>query len=281
MSAHHWREGEQPVATGGHSCTYATESIIPRYLAYLATAQDFQISKRKAAKGAKVIEVAPVDLARVEIPAPSIVPQRKVVDILDRFDSLTASLTDGLPAEIEARRQQYEYYRDRLLDFPRKAGDTSSMFCILDIGSMSTQTLSVTMAFPSMPRGCISRRGGRRFVPSQKNMRKIERRLSLPNRSNGTRKSAGKLTISRGADGAEAGVGKMIGWIYRVELAVCNLNRSAVCFVMADAARNVPKYVRIGTAHLYTLAFGCQLIFDQPEIRRRSGSSNSDFPLGS
>lgn len=44
-----------------------------------------------------------------------------------------------------------------------------------------------------------------------KNMRKIERRLSLPNRSNGTRKGAGKLTISRGADGAEAGVGKMIG----------------------------------------------------------------------
>ena len=58
-----------------------------------------------------------------------------------------------------------------------------------------------------------------------KNMRKIERRLSLPNRSNGTRKSAGKLTISRGADGAEAGVGKMIGRICRVELAVCNLNR--------------------------------------------------------
>ena len=114
-----------------------------------------------------------------------------------------------------------------------------------------------------------------------KNMRKIERRLSLPNRGNGTRKSAGKLTISRGADGAEAGVGKMIGRIYRVELAVCNLNRSAVCFVMADAARNVPKYVRIGAARLYTLAFGCQLICDQPEIRRRSGSSNSDFPLGS
>lgn len=46
---------------------------------------------------------------------------RKVVDVLDRFDSLTASLTDCLPAEIEARNQQYEYYRDRLLDFPRKA----------------------------------------------------------------------------------------------------------------------------------------------------------------
>ena len=46
---------------------------------------------------------------------------RKVVDVLDRFDSLTASLTDYLPAEIEARNQQYEYYHDRLLNFPRKA----------------------------------------------------------------------------------------------------------------------------------------------------------------
>ena len=76
------------------------------------------------AKGAKVIEVAPVDLARVEIPVPSLETQKKVVDILDRFDALTTSLTDGLPVEIEARHQQYEYYRDRLLDFPRKAVGT-------------------------------------------------------------------------------------------------------------------------------------------------------------
>ena len=78
-----------------------------------------------------------MDLSRVEISAPSIGTQQKVVDILDRFNSLMASLTDGLPAEIEARRAQYGYYRDRLLDFPRKAGATRSMFWILDIGSMS------------------------------------------------------------------------------------------------------------------------------------------------
>ena len=121
-------EGEQPVAISGHFCVYATESIIPIYLAYLATAQDFQISKRKVAKGTKVIEVAPVDLSRVEIPVPCSATQRKVVDILDRFDTLTKSLTDGIPAEIEARRQQYEYYGDRLLDFPRKACATRNMF---------------------------------------------------------------------------------------------------------------------------------------------------------
>ena len=59
-----------------------------------------------------------MDLSRVEIPAPSIGTQQKVVD---RFDTLTKSLNDGIPAEIEARRAQYGYYRDRLLDFPRKA----------------------------------------------------------------------------------------------------------------------------------------------------------------
>ena len=120
------QEGEQPVAISGHSCAYATEGIIPRYLAYLATAQDFQISKRKAAKGAKAIEAAPVDLARVEIPVPSLETRQKVVDILDRFDSLTKSLTDGIPAEVGARRAQYGYYRDRLLDFPRKATEPNS-----------------------------------------------------------------------------------------------------------------------------------------------------------
>ena len=73
------------------------------------------------AKGTKVIEAAPADLARVEIPVPSLETQQKVVEILDRFDTLTKSLTDGIPAEIEARRAQYGYYRDRLLDFPRKA----------------------------------------------------------------------------------------------------------------------------------------------------------------
>lgn len=59
-------------------------------------------------------------VTRLEIPIPSLATQQKVVDILDRFDALTTSLTDGLPAEIEARKAQYAYYRDRLLDFPHK-----------------------------------------------------------------------------------------------------------------------------------------------------------------
>ena len=53
------------------------------------------------------------------IPVPSLEIQQKIVSILDRFDTLCNDLTSGLPAEIAARKKQYEHYRDRLLTFPR------------------------------------------------------------------------------------------------------------------------------------------------------------------
>lgn len=55
-----------------------------------------------------------------KIPIPTLEEQNRIVSILDRFESLTTSLQSGLPAEISARRQQYEYYRDKLLTFKRK-----------------------------------------------------------------------------------------------------------------------------------------------------------------
>ena len=54
------------------------------------------------------------------VPAPPIDQQREIVHLLDKFDLLVNDLTSGLPAEIEARHKQYEYYRDRLLTFPEK-----------------------------------------------------------------------------------------------------------------------------------------------------------------
>ena len=53
------------------------------------------------------------------IPIPPLSEQERIVSILDRFESLTTDLTSGLPAEIKARQQQYEYYRDQLLTFKR------------------------------------------------------------------------------------------------------------------------------------------------------------------
>ena len=60
-------------------------------------------------------------LNELVFPIPSLSEQQRIVDILDRFDKLTTDITAGLPAEIEARRKQYEYYRDQLLTFKQKA----------------------------------------------------------------------------------------------------------------------------------------------------------------
>lgn len=74
-------------------------------------------------KNINVSGFASVDMNKfnkLEFPIPSLEEQHRIVSILDRFESLTTSLQSGLPAEITARRQQYEHYRDKLLTFKRK-----------------------------------------------------------------------------------------------------------------------------------------------------------------
>lgn len=56
-------------------------------------------------------------VSKIAVPVVSLLEQKKIIDTLDRFDTLCNDLTSGLPAEIEARRKQYEYYRDKLLTF--------------------------------------------------------------------------------------------------------------------------------------------------------------------
>ena len=61
-----------------------------------------------------------VDIVKsLEIPIPPLPEQRRIVAILDKFETLVNDLSVGLPAELEARRKQYEYYRDKLLTFDR------------------------------------------------------------------------------------------------------------------------------------------------------------------
>lgn len=57
------------------------------------------------------------ELKKVEIPIPSLDVQNRIVQVLDNFDAVCTDLSSGLPAEIEARQKQYEYYRDKLLTF--------------------------------------------------------------------------------------------------------------------------------------------------------------------
>lgn len=65
-------------------------------------------------------------LSSIRIPIPSHEEQRRIADLLDRFDALVNDITSGLPAEIAARRAQYEHYRDRLLSFPEKVVSRSN-----------------------------------------------------------------------------------------------------------------------------------------------------------
>jgi len=51
------------------------------------------------------------------LPVPSLEVQERLIDVLDHFDAICSDLNIGLPAEIEARKKQYEYYRDMLLTF--------------------------------------------------------------------------------------------------------------------------------------------------------------------
>ena len=68
-------------------------------------------------RGAGVPHVSGEMFNSIELPIPSLQDQQRIVEILDRFDTLCNDLSSGLPAEIEARQKQYEYYRDKLLSF--------------------------------------------------------------------------------------------------------------------------------------------------------------------
>lgn len=61
------------------------------------------------------------DLKSIIIPVPPLELQEKIVAILDRFETLVNDLSEGLPAEIAAVKEQYEYYRNRLLTFKEKS----------------------------------------------------------------------------------------------------------------------------------------------------------------
>ncbi len=108
--------GDGDVAISGHTAIIKHKQN-PLYLAYYFNTKHFFAEKRKLAHGTKVIEVTPNKLLNIPIPLPPLEVQNKIVNILNRFDTLCNDISQGLPAEIEARQKQYEYYRDKLLNF--------------------------------------------------------------------------------------------------------------------------------------------------------------------
>lgn len=86
--------------------------VLNRYLYYYYQMQPWNVSS-----GGTIARLYNDNISKTRIIVPSIEEQIRIISILDRFDSLCNDLTSGLPAEIEARQKQYEYYRDKLLSF--------------------------------------------------------------------------------------------------------------------------------------------------------------------
>lgn len=91
-----------------------------RYVFHVLQASSDRLLVECRKQGGSVNSLVTSRFLKSEIPIPPLERQRHIADTLDRFDALVNSISSGLPAEIAARRKQYEHYRDRLLSFPEK-----------------------------------------------------------------------------------------------------------------------------------------------------------------
>ncbi len=112
--------GKEKVAIHDH-CYAFRPSMNPKFVAYCMQTSWFVAAKAKYVARTKVNTLLIDGFAKIRIPVPSPDEQDRIVSILDSFDALVNDLSSGLPAEIAARRRQYEHYRDRLLTFEQAA----------------------------------------------------------------------------------------------------------------------------------------------------------------
>ena len=93
------------------------ELVNPRYIYHQISTSDFYKYVEAHQQGASYPAISDSDVKKYTIPLPSLDVQQRIVNVLDNFDTICSDLKIGLPAEIEARQKQYEYYRDLLLTF--------------------------------------------------------------------------------------------------------------------------------------------------------------------
>jgi type I restriction enzyme S subunit len=110
--------GEEGVVI--HDACFSFRSPLnPKYFAYYTRTKQYHNQIIRNISSGKISAIHSKGLSSVIIPVPSLKVQERIVSILDQFDTLTSSISEGLPKEIALRKQQYEYYRDRLLTFKK------------------------------------------------------------------------------------------------------------------------------------------------------------------
>ena len=92
--------------------------VLPKFVMYFLQTPEFKVNQLDKLTGASSMKnITMTNIRKFKIPLPSIEEQERIVNILDKFDKYCNNISEGLPAEIEARQKQYEYYRDKLLTF--------------------------------------------------------------------------------------------------------------------------------------------------------------------
>ena len=122
--------GEDEIGFSGDMYSYHTEQN-SKYIAYYFQTNAFQKQKERKATGTKMIRIHADDMEKFEIPLPPLSLQNKIVKVLDKFQVLLADTKGLLPAEIEERQKQYEYYREKLLTFDVECSSTHARTSII------------------------------------------------------------------------------------------------------------------------------------------------------
>jgi type I restriction enzyme S subunit len=108
--------GPEPIAVGGHTLIYSHQ-FDPIYLSYFLRSDTFQFQKNRLAKGVKVKDISSSAMGKIVAPVPPLSIQQEIGRNLMALDTLIIDSPGSINAEIKARRQQYEYYRNKLLTF--------------------------------------------------------------------------------------------------------------------------------------------------------------------
>ena len=112
----HYQNGKYALHQRAYRINFISDSFDTKYAYYYMTAFFKKFINRKSVN-ATVRSIRKPMIEDFEIALPSIEEQKRIVEILDRFDKLCNDLSEGLPAEIEYRQRQYGWYRDSLLNF--------------------------------------------------------------------------------------------------------------------------------------------------------------------
>ena len=102
-------------------CIVKNDILDNRFLYHYMRSEKFKDYLSSITHDATIAHYTISQIKETPVPVPTWDEQQRIITILDKFDTLTNDLSQGLPAEIEARRKQYEYYRDQLLTFKQKA----------------------------------------------------------------------------------------------------------------------------------------------------------------